>query len=527
MQNILKPKFDYYLIFGISILICISNIWGYEITILDEAKNAEAAREMFYNHHFLPTFNGFLRTDKPPLHYFFMQISYSVFGANHFSARLFSALFGAIFTILFYHYVKKFTHRSFSLMTTFLLLSSFFWVQEFHLAVPDPYFLFFLCISWLFFFDFFKFRKKCSLFLFYTFVGLATLSKGPIAIALSGLILFVFLIIQKEFTWKKIWKFQPLLGGLWVLAISVPWFLWIHFQTDGAFTTGFFIHHNVKRFGTAIGGHGGLFIKTWLFVLLGLFPFGTFIIQGLWHGVKFFKRNDFLAFSLTGSVVVITFFSFFSTKLPQYTLPAMPFLAVLISSFFEETHYYKVQKHWANKISLVLISLFSLAIPLAIYYLFHQFEIELYTTKLVIFLFILISSAIYFIWRNFLKESNQKWIYKVGILWIFLGLMIFYVIYPKLTSKTPVILAQSVIKNKNIVVYIDYDPAFNFNEQKTYKVFENKTELNQYIENNKETLILTKNRAISNDSLLLKNYQIIFNEPALFENYNTIILKKK
>jgi len=53
------------------------------IYILDEAKNAEYAKEMMQRHDMIvPVFNGELRTDKPPLHYFFMIASYILFGSN-------------------------------------------------------------------------------------------------------------------------------------------------------------------------------------------------------------------------------------------------------------------------------------------------------------------------------------------------------------------------------------------------------------------------------------------------------------
>jgi 4-amino-4-deoxy-L-arabinose transferase and related glycosyltransferases of PMT family len=52
---------------------------AYPLYILDEAKNSEAAREMWISGNFWePTFNEVLRTDKPPLHYFFMMLSYSL-----------------------------------------------------------------------------------------------------------------------------------------------------------------------------------------------------------------------------------------------------------------------------------------------------------------------------------------------------------------------------------------------------------------------------------------------------------------
>jgi 4-amino-4-deoxy-L-arabinose transferase-like glycosyltransferase len=57
-------------------LICIAFIPGLGKTplwIYDEVRNAECAREMYERGDWIvPTFNGGLRTLKPPLHYYFM-----------------------------------------------------------------------------------------------------------------------------------------------------------------------------------------------------------------------------------------------------------------------------------------------------------------------------------------------------------------------------------------------------------------------------------------------------------------------
>ena len=51
-----------------SAFLCLIGIGDYPIYILDEAKNAEAAREMLRNGNYIvPTFNNIIRTDKPPL----------------------------------------------------------------------------------------------------------------------------------------------------------------------------------------------------------------------------------------------------------------------------------------------------------------------------------------------------------------------------------------------------------------------------------------------------------------------------
>ncbi|MGI9526692.1 MAG: ArnT family glycosyltransferase [Weeksellaceae bacterium] len=525
MQTLLNRKLELLLVFGIGFFLCAANIWGYPITILDEAKNAEAAREMFMRQSFLPTFNDILRTDKPPLHYFFMQLGYALFGVNEWGARFFGALFGAGFITYFYVFLRRHIFLNVARLSLMILLSSFFWIQEFHLAVPDPYLLTFLGTGWLLFFEFYKSDKSINLWLFYICIGLATLSKGPVAIGLTGLNVLLFLLIQGKLNVSEILKFKPFHGAAIVLLIAAPWFIWVHYATDGAFTQGFFIKHNLQRFNNEMEGHGGIFLITWLFVLLGLFPFGAFIPQGLWHGYKFYKRSDLIAYSLVISVVVIGFFSISGTKLPNYTLPAMPFLAILVGGYLEETMIYKTGKSWQNTVSLSLISLMSLALPVAVYVLFDHPLLSNPQVYIAVPFMLIILASLGYIWVHYLKKNDFRWIYSIAVLWVVISLTIFFFIYPNLSKITPVIQAENYIKDKEVMVYQNYDPAFNFNYHRTFPVINTKEELIVYLNKHPETLVLTKNKVIKDEMLFQTEFQTIFRQPSVFENYDTVILK--
>ena len=555
MHN-LNDRKEAVIVFILALILMLAGIWAYPITILDEAKNAGAAREMFQGNSLFPTFNGILRTDKPPLHYFFMQLGYFIFGVNELGARFFGSLLGAGFMARFYIFLRKYSTLTTARLATFILLSAFFWVQEFHLAVPDPFLLVFLCGSWLLFFDLYQqthgnarqTETQCGAFLrdtfgsadqqethgrasvrkwmFYAFVGLATLAKGPVAIGLTGLIVLIYLIYCKRFTWAAIRSFRPISGGLLVLLIATPWFLWMHGQTDGAFTEGFFIKHNFSRFGSEMEGHGGIFLITWGFVVLGLFPFGAFIPQGFVHGWKFLKRNNLVAFSLIISLVVIGFFSISSTKLPNYTLPAIPFLAIMVAGFFEEIQTFKTSKKWWNAVSLGLISLVTAAIPVAVFILFEHRLIAHLQLIFVAILSVIIGFGLYFIWKFYFHEKIQQWIVCIGVLWITLGLFIFYFIYPNLSKIEPVIQAEKVIENKEVVVFESYDPAFNFNYQRNFQEIHGEENLKIFSEQNPNVLILTKDKRVKDSKYIQENFQTIFNEPSVFENYYTVILKK-
>lgn len=534
MMNTVKINREAFWVFLGASFLCFANIWGYPITILDEAKNAEAAREMLLNHNLIPYFNEVLRTDKPLLHYIFMQFGYSIFGINEFGARFFGALFGVGFITYFYLFLNKFTSRNIARMGTFVLMSSFFWIQEFHLAVPDPYFIVLLCLSWLFFYNYYHDQKHLNasnfsqkfLWLFYIFVGLATLAKGPLAIGLTGLIVLCFLLFKKELNGKIFSKYQVILGGLLILIIAAPWFIWIHYRTDGAFTQGFFYHHNLKRFQEVNSGHGGIFLVTWAFVILGIFPFGAFVPQSLWHAWKFRKRNDLVNFSLIIALVVIIFFSISSTKLPNYTLPAIPFLAILIAYYFEEIFQFGTLKNIWSYISTGLISLVSMAIPVAIFILFQHDLVQELQIIFTLIAALVVLIGLFFVWKSLIKNQLQYLIMSIGSLWMVLGVIIFYMIYPNLSRIEPVIQSYSVIENNNVVVFDNYDPAFNFNYQSTYMTFNNTTELMSYLKDNPSSLVLTKDRSIKDNPDFAEGFKVLFNEPSVFENYRTLILKK-
>ncbi|MDH5250584.1 MAG: glycosyltransferase family 39 protein, partial [Cyclobacteriaceae bacterium] len=92
----------------LSAVVYSANTWKTSVYVLDEARNAGCAMEMYQrNDWVVPTFNGELRTDKPPLHYYLMQLSYRVFGINAFSARLYATVMGLLTVWVVYFFGRK------------------------------------------------------------------------------------------------------------------------------------------------------------------------------------------------------------------------------------------------------------------------------------------------------------------------------------------------------------------------------------------------------------------------------------
>lgn len=514
-------------VFSLSFFCCIAFNWSYPIYILDEARNAEAAREMIANGNFIvPYFNGVLRTDKPVLHYYFMSLAYQLFGVNAFAARFFSALFGAFTYTCTFYFTKRFVSLRVALIGFIVLLSALFFVQEFHLSVPDPYLIFFTCFGLFSLYTLFLSNNWKWFFLAFISLGFGVLSKGPIALVLPGLSVFTYLVYSKQFTLKNILIFRPLLGVLLVALIAVPWFYSVHIATDGLWSEGFFLDHNLNRFNNGKEGHGGLFLLTWLFVLLGLLPFSIFLIPSLYNLLKSKDKTSIAVFSAMVGVVTLIFFSVASTKLPNYTMPCYPFLSLVIAVYLDKVHqnisYYKR----TMQIGLIVLLVISLLLPLGGFIaLSLERELLVYRWYALLLCILPIGSilALYFFKKNQIKKS----FFFLASSWVVMGFLLFGIIYPKLTLETP----TEKVKVKfgevsNFVVLRRFDSAFPFNFKTTFEVVETLEELELFIQRNPNYYILTNIGDKDLLSELNKSYQLQLEQKALFENHTTRVYKK-
>ena len=518
-------KYDGLTVFVISVLVCTSFIEFYPIYILDEARNSEAAREMLVSGNYVvPFFNGQLRTDKPPLHYFFMVLGYELFGVNAFGARFFSGIFGALTFCVSYLNVKRWLGQQTAIATLVILLSSLFLVQEFHLAVPDPYLIFFVTISLFSFFNYYKLGKLGWLLTFYAAIGFGLLTKGPVALVLPGLIIPIFLAFQRDFSLASILRLKPFLGLVILLAIAGPWYYLVDMQTNGEWTQGFFLDHNISRFGLEKEGHGGFFFTTPLYVLLGLLPFSVFLVQAFVHGWKARKGNDFLLFSFLVGFITLLFFSISSTKLPNYPMPSYPFVAVLLAHYLNKI-FLNGEKRKSAYWSLIALMIIGIALPIG-GWIGLSLEKQLVSFRYMSLVLILTTLA-GILGFYFYQKNNFKLAFKgIAVGWILTGLVLFGFVYPTLTKQSPVAMAlEQLPSNAQMVAFKRFDSAFPINFQRTFPLLDSMEEIKMYLEEHPDAFIITNTR--NKDELKqLESLHLILEQKALFENHTTRIYTK-
>jgi len=518
-------KLRFYVIVVLSIVVYGSNLDGFSIYILDEAKNASCAMEMLQRGDLVvPTFNGKLRTDKPPLHYYFMMASYKAFGVTPFAARLFSAVAGILLIVITYMNVKKLTNESVAFYTSLVLLSSMQLAIQFHLAVPDPYLIFLLCVGLFSLFNGLQGDHR-QLYLFYVAIALAFLTKGLIAIVLPGLIALIYLILKKELGWALIRRLKIIEGVVIFCVIALPWYVAVGMATNGAWLKGFFIEHNLDRYTSTMEGHRGFPLAPFVIMVAALLPFSVFVVQAV--KLSFQTKNSFLLFCLVDCVVFGVFFSFSRTILPSYPAPAVPFLAIVMGYYLDHwVRNFQVLSRtglWIGGITNIVIAF---AICLAIYIaLAKEPGLESMRYISVMFMVIPVGSAIG--WYFGLKARPQQLIYFWAGSWILTSILFFYVAFPPIDMRNPVSesagkIEKSEYSDRRVIGYKLFNPAMVFKLKKTIEVFDSPDQLKN-IMNSEKIILITRQKYVQElpiDSLM----HVLYRGKDLFERNETVVL---
>ncbi|WP_207422426.1 ArnT family glycosyltransferase [Desertivirga brevis] len=476
------------LVFLFSLALLLFNLGKPEIYILDEAKNAECAREMFISGDYLvPRFNGQLRTDKPPLHYFFMTLSYKLFGVSSFSARFFSAVFGACTVLITYLFTRRFLGGARALLASIILISSLHFNFQMRLAVPDPYLIFFIAATIFCFYLFYDTGQRNWLWIMYICLGLGTLTKGPVAIGLPAIAIFLYLLLTRNINWTIINKYKVFPGLAIVTAIALPWFFLNYVKTNGEWTQGFFLKHNLERFTNTMEGHGGFFLLPEIMVVLGMIPFGVFTVRAFIKCIRG-KKRDALLLSLLVVTVVIAFFSFSRTKLPNYTAPAYPFAAILIANLL-----FGLKKaDRVYKPELIVYTLIAFAIPAGVYIaLRNDQNYSQFSSLAVYFLPLPIGAGV--AWIGYVRSNSQISLAALSVSFILTNILFFTIAYPFVYSLNPVNVSLGRLEGEREVVYYKkLNPAYIFQLKRMIPGIDSPESLRNYMEAHPRALIVSR-----------------------------------
>ena len=302
----------------------------------DEGRYTEIPREMAASGDYVtPRLNGVKYFEKPPLVYWLSALTFRQFGVNEFTARLWNGLFAVMGVLMTYGTARSLYGRGAGIWAAIVLATTLMYYAMSQIVLLDmavsvtvsgALFAFILAMREP------RGRKRLGWFLvLYGCMGLATLSKGLIGIALPGAVIFLWLLALNR--WRALWPFYPLIGTLLLLAIAVPWHV-LAARANPDFLRFYFIHEHLERFTTRVHNryqHGWFFVPV---LIAGLFPWvffaGRAVADAVAGGWKMRRQQGEAWFFLIWIVFIMAFFSKSQSKLIPYILPVFPAAAVLL-----------------------------------------------------------------------------------------------------------------------------------------------------------------------------------------------------
>lgn len=320
---------------GVLILVWFANLEYRTLIKPDEGRYAEIPREMVVSGDWVtPRLNELKYFEKPPLQYWATATAYTLFGEQQWTSRLWTALTGFAGILLVWLAGLKLFGRETANYAALILSSSLLYVLMAHINTLDMGVTFFITLGILGLLlaqsqTDVRSRRNWML-VAWAGLALAVLSKGLMGIVLPGAALFIYCLVQRDFSVLKRMHWLP--GLALFFAIVTPWF-YLVMQANPEFFERFFIYEHYTRFTTKDLGR----YQPWHYfipiLLVGALPWTVTLFDSLRRGLVRRAAGKFHAerFLLIWAIFIYVFFSISGSKLPSYLLPMFPALALLMA----------------------------------------------------------------------------------------------------------------------------------------------------------------------------------------------------
>ena len=283
----------------------------------DEGRNGEVGREMAAtNDYVMPRIDGMPYLDKPIVYFAAEAAAMEVLGPTALAARLPAYLFTLATAFVLWWFARRVWDDESALVAAIAYLAMPFTMAFARTVIFDSALSFFVVVAIVAFY-----LGKPTLA--WAAIGFGVITKGPVAIALPLLVAIPFAIKQKRF--RSLWSWWGLLA---FVAIVAPW-VWAVSQVVPDFLHYVLVTETMQRMATKALKRTG---PPWYFIpylIGGALPWAIVAIA---NARELRRRLDpATLYALLWIAVPFIFFSISQSKRPQYILPLMPAVALLIA----------------------------------------------------------------------------------------------------------------------------------------------------------------------------------------------------
>ncbi len=286
----------------------------------DEINFAESAREMIASGDYLTVQINYVPFwEKPPLFIWMQVLSMKVFGINEFAARFPNAICGIVSLLILYNTGRKLFDTRFGLIWVLFYAGSILPFFYFKSGIIDPWFNLFIFLGIL---QINRYFDKPDKLLQYAagagfFIGLAILTKGPVAFLVFILGVGIFLLVKK---FRVRIRFSDVLVFILILTLTGGfWFILQALKGNLALVADFIIYQ-IRLFRTQDAGHGGFLLYHFVVLFAGVFPASVFALPVLFGTTERSGHGkDFYLWMLILFWLVLILFTIVRTKIVHYS----------------------------------------------------------------------------------------------------------------------------------------------------------------------------------------------------------------
>ena len=314
-----------------------AGLWTLPPLDRDEARFAQATAQMLETGDFIAIRFQEDERNKKPAGIHWMQAA-SVAAFSNVEAReiwayrlpsLLGGVLAAVFTFL--AGARLYDART-GLLAGLLLASAPVVAAESTIAKTDGMLLALICLAQLAFIHVYagaEDRQKTGWrwpIIFWTAQGIGALVKGPIAPMISLLTGAGLFLSTRKAGWLT--RLRPITGGIIFILMTLPWLIAIGIATEGRFFTDAIGGDMLGKVGDAQEGHSGPPGYHTLLLWFLFWPAAALIVPGLIQTWR--ERSEWQArFLLSWTIPAWVVFEIAATKLPHYTSPLYPALAIM------------------------------------------------------------------------------------------------------------------------------------------------------------------------------------------------------
>lgn len=321
-----RTRYTYVGIFFVSFFIYL--LFSHQMPITDpvESNYTLTAKEMVQTSDWLsPRIYGNVWYDKPIFFYWLTALSFKLFGFSDLAARLVPALFAAFGLAFIYWFVRNVSGRLTAFIATMILGTSLEYVILAKLIITDMVFFVFNSTALAFFYlGYSKLPDKKRWYLgMYISLALAVLTKGPVGLLLPGLVILIFIGLQRK--WNELKEISIPIGILLFAGIALPWYGAMYVVHGADFLKTFFGVHNYLRATVSEHPKDNVIFYYFIVFFLTMLPWSAVAAKAILRGYKDLrsKTSPLVLFCLIWSSTYFLFYSLMATKYITYIFPIL------------------------------------------------------------------------------------------------------------------------------------------------------------------------------------------------------------